>query len=158
MPVFRWGDSWETLRDLERQVDRLLEGLPFPLPVLRLERQYPPVNLYELPDEYVLTSELPGNDPAQLEVTVSGGVLTLRGERSGPVGVTDDQFRRHERVWGKWERAVTVPDRIREDDVRADFQNGILHVHLPKAPEARPRQIQVLSSSSPATVEGGSLS
>ncbi|RPI83016.1 MAG: Hsp20/alpha crystallin family protein [Planctomycetaceae bacterium] len=145
MPVFRWGDSWESLRDLERQVDRLLEELPFPLPLLRLERKYPPINLYELPDEYVLTSELPGNEPGQLEVTVAGGVLTLKGERSAPAGVSDDQYRRHERVWGKWERAVTVPERIREDGVRADFQNGVLQVHLPKAPEARPRQIQVAS-------------
>lgn len=42
MPVFRWRDSWEPFRDLERQVDRLLEGLPFPFPVIRLERQFPP--------------------------------------------------------------------------------------------------------------------
>ena len=54
MPVFRWRESWEPFRDLERQVDRLLEGIPFPIPVLRLERQFPPVNLYELDEEYLL--------------------------------------------------------------------------------------------------------
>ena len=147
MPVFRWGNSWESLRDLERQVDRLFEAIPFPLPMLRLERKYPPINLYELPDEFVLTAELPGNDPARLEVTYAGGVLTLRGERTGPTGINDDQYRRHERIWGKWERAISVPERIRDENVRADFQNGVLQVHLPKAPEARPRQIQVVTSS-----------
>ena len=104
----------------------------------------PPVNVYELPDEYLITSELPGVEPTDLDLTVANGVLTLRGERRGPDGVNDDQFRRHERMWGRWERAIPIPERIREDEVRADFPDGVLQVHLPKAPETRPRQIQVL--------------
>ncbi|MFM8222999.1 MAG: Hsp20/alpha crystallin family protein [Planctomycetaceae bacterium] len=150
MPVFRWGDSWDTFRDLERQVDRLLNGLVFPIPMLRLERQYPPVNLYELPDEYLLTAELPGTEPAELDLSVAGGMMTLRGRRQPPAGVTDDQFRRHERMWGSWEWSIPLPERVREDEVRAEFANGVLQVHLPKAPEIRPRQIQVL----PGPVEG----
>ncbi len=145
MAIFRWGDSWETFRDLERQVDRLLNGLTFPIPLIRVERQYPPINLYELPEEYLLTSELPGIEPAELDLTVANGILTLRGKRAAPTNAIDDQFRRHERIWGAWERSIAVPERIREDEVRADFQNGILKVHLPKAPETRPRQIQVIA-------------
>lgn len=152
MPVFRWGDSWDAFRDLERQVDRLLSGLTLPIPVLRVERQYPPVNIYELPDEFLITAELPGVEAAALDLTVANGVLTLRGQRVGPAGVTDDQFRRHERMWGAWERAIPIPERIRDDEVRADFQDGVLQVHLPKAPETRPRQIQVL----PGIPAGGS--
>ena len=144
MPVFRWRESWEPFRDLERQVDRLLEGLPFPFPVLRLERQYPPVNFYELDDEYILTAELPGTAAENLELTVSGGVLTLKGKRQAPAGVADDQFRRHERVWGSWERALNVPDRVQEEKVSAEFTDGILKIHFPKAPEGRARQIHVV--------------
>jgi HSP20 family protein len=118
MPVFRWGDSWDAFRDLERQVDRLLSGLSLPIPVLRVERQYPPVNIYELPDEFLITAELPGVEPADLDLTVANGVLTLRGQRQGPAGVTDDQFRRHERMWGAWERAIPIPERIRDDEGR----------------------------------------
>lgn len=146
MPVFRWRDGWEPLRDLERQVDRLLEGLPFPFPAIRFERQFPPVNLYELDNEYLLTSELPGTTAAGLDLTVSNGVLTLKGTRTGPSGIGDEQFRRHERMWGNWERSLTVPERVIEERVTAEFNDGILKVHLPKAPEGKARQIQVVQS------------
>jgi HSP20 family protein len=149
MPVFRWRESWEPLRDLERQVDRLLESLPFPFPVIRFERQYPPVNLYDCDNEYLLTAELPGTLPEDLELTVSGGFLTLKGKRPSPAGVTDDRFRRHERVWGSWERSLNVPERVQEDQVSAEFNDGILKIHLPKAPETKPRQIQVIQGANP---------
>ncbi|MSR59141.1 MAG: Hsp20/alpha crystallin family protein [Planctomycetaceae bacterium] len=146
MPVFRWRETWEPLRDLERQVDRLLEGIQIPFPAIRFERQFPPVNLYELADEYLLTAELPGTTAESLELTVSNGALTLKGSRPAPVGVGDEQFRRHERMWGPWERSLNVPERVVEEGVTAQFNDGILKVHLPKAPEVKPRQIQVLQS------------
>jgi HSP20 family protein len=149
MPVFRWRDSWEPFRDLERQVDRLLESLPFPFPVLRLERQFPAVNLYELDGEYLLTAELPGTSSENLELTVGDGVLTLKGQRPAPAGVADEQFRRHERVWGTWVRAINVPERVQEDKVAAEFADGILKIHLPKLPEVKPRQIQVSQGTIP---------
>jgi HSP20 family protein len=146
MPVFRIRQTWEPLHDLERHVDRLLENFPFPFPTIRFERQYPPINVYETNNEYLLTAELPGVTGESLELSVSGGVLTLRGSRLPPSGVADDQFRRHERVWGQWERMVQVPDRIREDLVTAELNHGILKVHLPKADEAKSRQIQVVQN------------
>lgn len=146
MAVFRWRQNWEPLRDLERQVDRLLEGIPFPFPAIRFERQFPPINLYELDGEYLLTAELPGTTSESLELTVSGGVLTLKGGRPAPAGVGDEQFRRHERMWGNWERSLTVPERVVEEQVTAEFNDGVLRIHLPKAPEVKPRQIQVIQS------------
>ena len=149
MPVFRWRESWEPFRDLERQVDRLLESLPFPIPVIRFERQYPPVNLYELDDEYLITAELPGTSSDNLELTMGNGTLTIKGKRLGPVGVPEDRFRRHERVWGAWERSLNLPERVETDRVSAEFNDGILKIHLPKAAEARPRQIQVVQGGNP---------
>jgi HSP20 family protein len=149
MPVFRWREAWEPFRDLERQVDRLLESLPFPFPVIRFERQYPPVNLFELDGEYLITAELPGTSSENIELTVSGGVLTLKGKRLAPVGVSDDRFRRHERMWGAWERSLNVPERVEEDRVSAEFNDGILKIHLPKAAETKPRQIQVVQGTGP---------
>lgn len=149
MPVFRWRESWEPLRDLERQVDRLLESLPFPFPVIRFERQFPPVNLYELDEEYLITAELPGTSSENLDLTVSGGVLTLKGKRPAPVGIADDRFRRHERVWGEWERSLSVPERVEQEKMTAEFNDGILKIHLPKAPDTKPRQIQVVQGNTP---------
>jgi HSP20 family protein len=145
MPVFRFRDSWEPLLDLERQVDRLLEAIPFPFPTIRLERQFPPVNVYDLDDEYLLTAELPGISTADLDLSVAQGVLTLKGVRPAPAAVGDDQFRRRERMWGEWKRSLTLPERVLEEKISVEFNDGVLKVHLPKAPQAKPRKIQVTS-------------
>lgn len=148
MAVFRWRQTWGTLRDLEREFDRLLESIKVPFPGTRMERQYPPVNIYELDKEFLLIAELPGLGPESLDLTVAGGILTLKGERRGPDGVPDDRFRRHERLRGNWQRKLNLPDRVDEDQVSAEFVNGILKIHLPKLPSVKPRQIPVVGGES----------
>lgn len=144
MPIFHWGQNWEPLHDLERQVDQLLEGFRIPFRTIRLERQFPPINLYELDGEFLLTAELPGMTSDKLEVTVRGGVMTLRGDRSGTGPVGEDHFRRHERSWGPWERSFGIPDRVDTEHVTAELNDGILRLHLPKLPESPSRQITVV--------------
>ena len=146
MAVFRWRQNWEPFRDLERQVDRLLESIRLPLPTIRLDRHFPPVNLYECDNEFLLTAELSGLQPEHLEVTVNGGVLTLRGERRGPDNVADERFRRHERMWGSWQRSLSIPERIQEDKVAAELTDGVLKVRLPKVEETKSRQIPVVGN------------
>lgn len=147
MPVFRWGHAWDPLRDLEREVDRLLRGVNLSMQGFRLGRQFPALNLYELPDEYLITSELPGLKPEDLELTVASGVLTLKGQRDDPEGVAEDRFRRRERFRGSWQRSVTLPERIQEDALTAGFSHGVLKIHLPKAEALQPRQIPVVGGS-----------
>jgi len=146
MAVFRWRQNWGAFHDLEREVDRLLEGIKFPFPTLRFERDYPPVNLYELPGEYLLIAELPGIVAENLELTVAAGVLTLKGERTAPEKVAEERFRRHERVRGPWQRSLSIPDRIDEEKVAAEFNDGILKIHLPKLTALKPRQIPVVGN------------
>lgn len=143
MPVFRWGHSWNPFRDLEREVDRLLQSVNFTFQGVRIGRQYPPVNVYELDDEFLLTAELPATRPEDLELTISGGVLTLKGKRSDLDGVPEDRFRRQERPQGPWQRSLTIPERVREDELTAEFTNGILKICLPKAAEGTARTIPV---------------
>jgi HSP20 family protein len=145
MAVFRWRQNWEPFRDLEQQVNRLLESIRVPLPTIRLDRHYPPVNLFECENEYLLTAELPGLQPEHLEVTMNGGVLTLRGERRGPDGVPDERFRRHERMWGSWQRSLSIPHRVQEDKVSAELTDGVLKIRLPKVEETKSRQIPINS-------------
>lgn len=143
MAVFRWGQPWDAFRDLEREFDRLLSSVNLTFHGVRLGRQYPAVNLYKLEDEYLLTAELPGTRPEDLELTIAGGILTIKGRRSDPEGIPDEHFRRQERFRGAWQRSLSIPDRIREDQLRAEFSNGFLKIHLPKAEETKPRQIPV---------------
>ena len=143
MPVFRWGQAWDPFHDLEREVDRLLASVSISFSGLRFGREYPPVNVYEVTDGLLLTAELPGTRTEELEVFVTDGVLTIKGKRTGPDGVPDDRYRRQERLRGVWQRSLTLPERIQEDRMTAEFANGVLKVRLPKAPATTPRQIPV---------------
>jgi HSP20 family protein len=143
MAVFRWGHSWEAFGDLEREVDRILRSVNLTFQGLRLGRQYPPVNLYELEDEYLLTAELPAMHADDLELTIVGGVLSMKGNRSDLDDVPESSFRRRERPQGSWQRSITLPERVREEALSAEFANGVLRIHLPKAEELQPRRIPV---------------
>ena len=143
MPMFRWGQTWDPFRDLEREVDRLLNSVNFTFQGIRLGRQYPAVNLYEFEEEFLLTAEIPGTRTEDLDLTIAGGILTIKGKRSDPEEIPDDRFRRQERFRGSWQRSLSIPDRVREDELSAEFNDGILKIHLPKAAELKSRQIPV---------------
>jgi HSP20 family protein len=147
MPVFRWGHSWEAFQDFEREVDRLLSSVNFAFQGIRLGRQYPSINLYELPEEYLLTAELPGTKAEEIELALGSGVLKIKGRRSEANGVPEERYRRQERFRGEWERSLAIPDRVREEGLSAEFVDGILRVHLPKGEQAQPRRIRVSEGS-----------
>jgi HSP20 family protein len=146
MAVFRWGHSWgHSIGDLEREVDRLLRGVTASFQGLRFGRQYPAINLYELDDEFLLTAELPGMSPDDLEVKIAGGVLTVGGSRQDEDHGSEHRFRRQERAHGSWQRSLSLPDRVRDDGLSAELTDGILRIRLPKDVEEKPRQIPVTS-------------
>ena len=78
---------------------------------------------------------------------MTGGVVTLRGARRNETDVNDERFRRSERPRGVWERTLALPSRVREEDLKAELNNGVLRLHLPKAPSTQPRQIRVVERS-----------
>ncbi|MEZ6062536.1 MAG: Hsp20/alpha crystallin family protein [Planctomycetaceae bacterium] len=144
MPVFRWGQSWDPLRDLEREVDRLLQGMNLTLQGVRSVRRFPPVNLIEFPDRFLLTAEIPGMDVNDLEITAAGGLLTIKGVRRPPEEARDDSFRRQERFQGPWQRSIQLPDRVDEEGLKAEYTAGVLRILLPKAELAPSRSIPVV--------------
>lgn len=146
MPVFRLGQAWDAFHDLEREVDRLLQNVDLTFHGLRFGRQYPAVNVYELDEEFLLTAELPGVRVEDLELTVAGDVLTIKGSRNDPEDVPEERFRRQERFRGAWQRQIAVPERVEEEKLTAEFSNGVLRIHLPKAEHVEPRQIPVIEA------------
>lgn len=137
---------WGALGDLQREVGRLFEGFE-PLHAFRMPRPFPALNLHDAQDRYLVTVELPGVSPDDIELSVTGETLTLRGERKRPEGVADESYRRQERPFGRWSRSINLPERIDGNAVAAEFHNGILTITLPKAEEAKPRQITVTTAS-----------
>ena len=148
MAIFRWGHAWDAFHDLEQEVDRLLAGVSLSFQGVRFGRHYPAVNVYDLETELLITAEIPGVKSDDLELTVADGVLTLRGKRAGTEGVPDERYRRQERPRGAWQRSLSLPERIQEDQLSAEFNNGVLKIHLPKAPNSQPRQIRITEGSS----------
>ena len=143
MPLFRIGQTWGPFSDLEREVDRLLRTVNLTFHGVRMGRQFPAVNLYDLEDEYILTAELPGTKTEDLELTFASGILTLKGRRADAGAVPENRGRRSERVRGEWQRSLSLPERIREEEVAATFTDGVLKVRLPKGIQSPARQIAV---------------
>jgi HSP20 family protein len=103
---------------------------------------FPALNLYETPEAFVLTAEVPGVAPEDLEISLEGSTLTLRGERKA-AELEDASVHRSERLTGSFQRAIDLPVAIDGDKVEAVHRHGVLTLRLPKAPEHRPRQIHV---------------
>lgn len=141
MPIFRWGQSWDPFRDLEREVDRLLQ-MNLTLQA-RSSRRFPLINLLDHGDQFVLTAEIPGIELADLEVTVANGVLTIKGVRKTPPEAREDSFRRQERFQGSWQRNLQLPERVNDEGMRAEYTAGVLRVTLPKTKDSVVRSIPV---------------
>jgi HSP20 family protein len=95
-----------------------------------------------------VTAELPGMTEDAIKITVEDGVLVIKGEKKSEREEKDENFYLSERRFGSFSRAFRLPDGVREEDIKADFQKGILTVTLPKAAKEKtgPRQVSVKSS------------
>lgn len=143
MAGFIWGDPFHAFRDLEREVDRLLQSVGQLYEGVRYGRPYPPINVYDLETEFLLTAEIPGTASEDLDVSVANGVITIRGKRGVDGDVRDEHFRRSERIRGEWERSLPLPERVLDEQLAAELKQGVLWLHLPKAPATQARQILV---------------
>lgn len=105
----------------------------------------PPVKAWVGDDDAVVTMELPGIEPSDVEVSVEGDVLEISGERKAHETGDGDRYHRRERFTGHFERHLKLPFRVKPDAVEARFDKGVLEVRLPRAEEDRPRKIEVAS-------------
>lgn len=147
MAGFIWGDAYHAFRDLEQEVDRLLQNVGQWYEGVRFGRPYPPINVYDLEQEFLLTAEIPGTNSDDLEISVANGMVTIRGRRGLEGDVAEDRFRRSERIRGEWERSLPLPDRVLDEQMSAELKQGVLWLHLPKAPATQARQILVTEES-----------
>jgi HSP20 family protein len=145
MSGLNWQRRWDPFRDLQREVGRLFESLE-PFHGWRVERQFPALNLHDAGDRYILSAQLPGVAPEDVDLSITGETLTMNGDRKRPEGVSDEGYRRQERPFGRWTRTVTLPDRVESGNVSASFAQGVLTVTIPKAESARPRHIAVATT------------
>jgi HSP20 family protein len=91
----------------------------------------------------VIRAELPGMKKEDFNLEVKDGTLTLTGERKYEKSAEEVEYRHVERVEGKFVRSFSLPQTVKQADIRATYKDGILEIHVPKAEEVKPRQIEV---------------
>ena len=106
----------------------------------------PAVDLYENKDNLVVTAELPGMKKEDIDISLHADALTIAGERKEEKKYGEDETQRAERFYGRFQRTISLPKQVDVNAIKANYKDGILTVTLPKAPEAKPRQIEVSSN------------
>jgi HSP20 family protein len=138
------------MEEAQRRMSSLFDWTPFRRGNLTTEDENitvpewaPLVDIAEDDKEYLLKVELPEVQKDDVKVTVESGTLTISGERKSETEQKDRKFHRVERFYGRFERSFALPDDAEAGNVKAEFKDGVLRVHLAKSEKARPKQIEV---------------
>jgi HSP20 family protein len=103
----------------------------------------PAVDIFETEHELVVKADVPEVDPKDLDVRVENNILTIRGERKFEKKVDESNYLRVERAYGSFARSFSLANTVNAEAIKADYQNGVLTLSIPKREEAKPKQIKV---------------
>ncbi|MDH3252855.1 MAG: Hsp20/alpha crystallin family protein [Ignavibacteria bacterium] len=153
MTIVRWNPGRELatfpqdVLNMQREINKMFEGF------LRggLEEDTslfpsawtPAVDVAEHANEYIVKVELPGVSKDDVKIVMQDNILTIRGDKKQESETKESDFHRVERSYGSFQRSFTLPTSVRNDRIEANFMDGILSITLPKAEEARPKQIEI---------------
>jgi len=132
-----WGD----MQRLQEEMNTLFSRAAQPRTAA-----FPAVNVWTGPESVVVTCELPGVGPDDLDISVVGETLTIRGARTPEQLGEGSTYHRRERGHGRFTRVLQLPFRVEPDEVNAAFKNGVLSITLPHAQADRPKKIQVTTA------------
>jgi HSP20 family protein len=138
-------DPWGVMPRLQEEINRLFGNARENDSSSATATWVPLVDIHEYANRFELYVDLPGVDPATVELTLDGGILTLSGERpeSSRKGGEETQGRRLERGYGHFHRRFVLPDTVDSEKVNASGSHGVLTVTIPKQAKAMPRRIQI---------------
>jgi HSP20 family protein len=153
MAIVRWNPGRELatfpqdVLNIQREINKMFEG--FLRGGLQEETSLfpsawtPAVDVAEHDSEYVVKVELPGVNKDDVKIVMQDNILTVRGEKKQEAEKKESGYHRVERSYGSFQRSFTLPTSVRNDKIEANFRDGILSITLPKAEEAKPKQIEV---------------
>lgn len=137
-----WNDAWNRTNRFSR-----IFGNPFTPSTTTNENcecvWRPAVDIYEEENGIVLEAELPGIEKKDISIDVKDRVLTLKGDRTAESETEGKNYYRRERTYGEFQRVFTLPEGVNADDIKADFKDGVLEVHIPKAEVEEPKKITI---------------
>jgi HSP20 family protein len=139
----RW-DPFSELNEMRSMMDRMLERA-FTVPEAGWQPTWDlPLDMIENNDEYVVKASIPGVNPDDLDITINDRSLTIKGQSKGEdENIEDQHYHLRERWFGSFTRSITLPNRIKSENIQASCENGILTLHLPKTEEVKPKRISV---------------
>ena len=145
MTIARWQPFREFL-SLRQVMDRLIED-PFDRPYRPLpgngEELHPAMDVYETPDDVVVKMSLPGVNPEEVHVNITGDSLTISGQRKEDTTRNGADYRFRELRHGSYGRSIRIPSPVRSEKAEATYENGILTLTIPKLEEAKTRTVKV---------------
>ncbi|MGH2593628.1 MAG: Hsp20/alpha crystallin family protein [Anaerolineae bacterium] len=139
---------WEPFREmvtLREAMNRLFED-SFVRPIagwMPFDSLQLALDVIDSKDDVIVKATLPGVKPEDLDITLSGDILTIKGERKAEHKTEGANYIRQERRYGAFERALTLPTQVVADKARTEFENGVLTLTLPKAEEVKPKVIKI---------------
>jgi len=140
--LIRWEPAREMM-SLRDAMDRLFDGA-FTRPLsLRDAWSVPAIDMYQTDDEIVVKAALPGIKADEVQINITGEVLTLKGEVKYEEEKKEKAWHIREQRYGSFERSVVLPTDVVADKAKADFENGILTITLPKAEDVKPKVINI---------------
>jgi len=126
-------------KEMDRVWDSFLEGRP----MRRAGEWLPSIDVSETKSDLVIKAELPGMDSKDIDISLSNGFLTIKGEKNQEKEEKDENYHLIERSYGSFTRSVQLPREVQSDKITASFKNGVLRVTLPKSEEAKKKEIKV---------------
>lgn len=132
-----YNNPWKELERMQREMDSLFTSFG------KRKYRFPAVNLYDNDDTVTAEFILPGLRKEDISISFENGSLLVKGERHNEIDTDKYTLVREERNRGSFNRSVDIPVQIEVDAITADFADGILTISLPKAEEAKPKQISI---------------
>ena len=142
-PSYGFRSPFEELDRVRREMDRFSGGLGGGILRKPGAGVFPLMNITENNDGFVVRAELPGMKADEIDISVTQDTLSISGERKIPAESEDAKYHRKEREAGKFNRIINMPRQINSEKVEATSTDGILTIVLPKAEEAKPKQITI---------------
>ncbi len=139
---YSFTSPWPEMEHLQREMNRLFSD-SFSLAGGRTAPSYPAMNVWTNEEGAVITAELPGVNPEDIDISVVGDTLTLTGSRQPDELKEGEKYHRRERSYGRFTRTFELPYQVETDKVEALFEKGVLHISLPRAEVDKPKKISV---------------
>ncbi len=142
-----WRPSRLDVTRFNRDIDSLWDRFGRDLPFVGSEREWlPSIDVAETDGSITVRAELPGLEAKDIDLDISGDILSIRGEKKGKGEIKEENYYTRESYYGSFQRSIRLPAEVQSDKVEASFKDGVLDIKLPKSETPKSKKIKINSS------------